>query len=138
VIVVPLTASATLLDLIRAEWLINPPNLHLYKNDTSPTVLSTLANFDECDFPGYTAAPLAFGPAVIVATDHAELEADAIVFTCNADPGPAQRVFGIYILDSTDTELIFAERLDRRFFMRLANDKLSIVCKFGGLSEFTG
>lgn len=137
-IVVPLTSSAILLALVRGEWLTNPPNLHLYQNDYSPDVLSGPGDFVECDFPGYAAAPLAFGPPVIDGTDHSVLEADALFFKANADPGPAQRVFGLYVLDSTDTDLLFAERFSRRCYIRLKDDGVNVVCKFGALSEWTG
>jgi hypothetical protein len=137
-LVVPLTASQLLLDIIRAEWLVNKPLVHLYQNDFSPAVESVLADFLECDFPGYAAGQISFAAAAIDDTDHAFLEADAIVFTANADPVDPQRMYGFYVTDSLGVDLLFAERFSRRAYIRLKGNQMSVVVRFGALSEFTG
>ena len=137
-LVVPQGGNIALLELLRASWAAAKPVLVLYRNDVSPSLTSTLADFEPSTFPGAIPHNLDFGAAAIDATDHAYLEASILTYVSLADPVEPERVFGCYVTDSTGLILLWAERFPRRLWIRKAGQEFSILPKFGALSEFTG
>lgn len=137
-LVVPQTGNVDLMEIIRAEWVANKPTLHVYKNDYSPTLLSTIPDFVESDFDGYAPVTLDFANPAVDATDHVYIQAATATFNMTGNGNLPQRAFGIYVLDSTGLVLLFAERFPRRLWLRVKPAQFSVVPKFGGLSEFTG
>ena len=73
-------------------------HVHLYQCATlSGHPNLTLANFTECNFPGYANSTVVFGTAAINAANNAESDSNIVTFTCNGTPsGGNQSVYGWY------------------------------------------
>lgn len=84
----------------------------LFINDYTPTLDSTLANFNRAVWSGYAPiqVPLANWTTENVAAHLGTLSAMDILFF-NTSPSPVT-VFGYYVKDSTDTVLVAAARFD--------------------------
>jgi len=88
-------------------------HVHLYKNNFTPTVGSSVADFTECDFTGY--APVTSGswtppyllPSGVVASDLTRMH-----FQGGNPLTVPNTVYGYYITDIADTDLYFAARFD--------------------------
>lgn len=90
--------------VVKVPYWLRTLTLHLYQNDYSPDVLSVVGDFDECDFPGYTAQSLNdFGDPYINADDEAESDSSVHTWVCTDVPaGGSQRVYGWYTTDALD------------------------------------
>jgi len=89
-------------------------SVHLYKNDYTPVPGSSLSDYDEADFDGYSAQALNPSdwpdPSV---TDHVAIASypDPMVFTADAGAWSPQLVYGYWIEDA-DSEYLWGERFD--------------------------
>ena len=110
--------------------------LRLFKNDYTPVDGSTLANFTQANFSGYAQIVLnAWGVAVTVAgrasADHAPVN-----FTHNGG-ATANNIYGYYVVDATEAELLFAERDPfGPVTMALLADNYRVILNVTGKSEY--
>lgn len=85
---------------------------HLYTNNATPGVGSSLGSFNEAIYSGY--APILVPAAswnVSMVTGHVgDLEAPPIAF--NNTSGLTQRAYGYYVTDQGGTQLVCAARFD--------------------------
>lgn len=93
----PLRARLDALTAKTASYL-DSLGVHLYQCATlSGHPNLTLANFTECNFPGYASSSVTFGAAFINGSNNAESDSNIVTFTCNGTPsGGTQSVYGWY------------------------------------------
>lgn len=103
--------------------------LHLYKNNYTPTDDSASVDFTECDYPGYAsqffgawsvALPASGNPAVAT-------NADVNTFQPSSDPSPAQTCYGYWIVEISTVKVLWAERFATPFVFNYATDQLILV-----------
>lgn len=131
--------SLRLLEIVRASFNLHPVRVGLYQNDLLPTLLSTVADFTPCSFPGYVSQLLNWPDAASVdPSGHGVIEASTVTWKVTADVSPRQRVYGYFVTTGSGTDLLWAERFPSRVWLQCANELLGLRCRFGGLSEFSG
>jgi len=138
-IVVPDNGSRRIAFFLAPKFTTEMLEVRLYQNDYFPTLLSTLADFQECTFPGYTRhVPNLWAYVGIEAEVHRVIRANAGVWRATQEVSPPQRVFGYYVYHVQSGDVLWAERLPQRFTMRNADTPLTFRLSFGLLSEFSG
>jgi len=138
VLVVPQDGTMVLLEKLRDLYLSASTFMHLFKNNYSPVETSVLGDFTESTFPGYAAGLSAWNTAAFLnGSGKAEIDADsATVFTCSGSA--SESAYGYYVMDPTDTELLWAERFASPVVISTAGDFVSVLARFTMLTEFTG
>lgn len=106
----------------------------LFINDYTPTLDSTLGNFNRAVWSGYAPiqVPLANWTTENVAAHLGTLIATDILFF-NTSPSPVS-VFGYYVKDSTDSTLIAAARFDLAPVPIAVGDNISVTPLLGSYS----
>lgn len=109
--------------------------IRLYKNDYTPVAGSTLANFTEADFSGYSSLTLTGGSNAVMDGGRAKVGYSARVFTHDGGV-TANQIYGYYVQNSGG-DLLFAERdPDAPRTMAVLNDTIAVVVNFTSKSEF--
>lgn len=138
-LVAPAEGVAYMLTTLYTVWRGLPPAVRLYTNDLSPTVLSTLADFDQATFPGYDRI-LISNPVRDVDPDLGAIRVrwNEVSFELTTHLPDRLRVFGYYVTDFLGAFVLWAERFPKRIYLQDPGDSISLVPTLGGLSEFTG
>lgn len=108
---------------------------HLYVNNQAPTHQDTLANYVEASFPGYVAQTVGpwFG-AVLSADFHAQ--AIAALLTFQNTSGTPTNVFGYFVTNAANNQLLFAERFAGAPLTIPGNQSLTLGPEVQDTSEF--
>lgn len=103
-------------ELLLLKWMLQATStpetlvLHLYSNNYTPTSSSTLANFTECDFVGYSAQTLSratWGNPTTVSGAASSTYGAIPSYTA----GSGQTIYGAYLTGATSTTtVVFAAR----------------------------
>lgn len=130
---VPNVGELELLDEILRE---DDFELHLYKNDYTPVDDSELADFTEADFEGYASEALTnWVAAVTDANGRAFTHADSLTFT-KGTGGVSNTVYGYYVVNASNSELVWAERFLAGIVMDTDGKTFTILPIFTLRSEF--
>ena len=104
------SGSSALLQVLMTEWIDRPLSIRLFKNDYSPSWLSTLADFVESDFAGYDGQSINgwffqgfAGQIGYIVTDMPN------TFQVTSGTTAPQLCFGYYVHDQ-DGNLLWGER----------------------------
>jgi hypothetical protein len=109
------------LDYVRGATGGNNPlfYLHLYKNDTAPTIDSVLGDFTEANFPGYSPKPIGADFAFPTTNGDGNAESKSNVYAWTpSNANDNQEVHGWYLTfqsDSVPALLFAAERIQPAF-----------------------
>lgn len=109
-LIVPNASELTMLTAILEAYEGSDLKLKLYKNDYTPTASSTVANFTEATFGGYSEVTLTYSDWTIATVSNnakAVWGEEPIVWTVTAD---AHTVYGYYVVDNAETTLVWAEK----------------------------
>ena len=112
-LIVPNVGELELLDrLLQGGTYVNDGNyvLKLFKNDYTPTTVSTLGNFTEADFTSYASVTLSqtsWSSATTNGLGKAESSYAQQSWTCGS---VGNTVYGYYVQSDTSSELLWAER----------------------------
>jgi hypothetical protein len=108
----------------------------LYRVDIVPTFATVLGDITEANFSGYVKKVLnSWSPQVILGI-RAYTENDPVNFTHNGG-ATANSIFGYYVVDSTESELLFLEKDSLGPIVMAANlDNYRVTASFTGRSEY--
>lgn len=101
------TLIASLDDLMEGRYL--NAKIKLYKNDITPDETSELADFTEANFSGYAEQTLVPDGTAAIVDGKAQQSFDDAVFSHDGGATPND-IFGYFVVDSTETDLLWAER----------------------------
>jgi len=86
------------------------PILNLFANNITPSESNVLGDFVEAGFNGYASANLDYSPSITGPVSNVyTITPPAIVFTSTGG-GSNTNVYGYYVTDHTNTNLLWAER----------------------------
>jgi hypothetical protein len=104
-------------------------HLHVYQNDITPAEGTVLADFIECDFPGYLPADcsLLTAPGFDSPSVASWRTTDPVHIPTLDEADPDQPGFGMYITDSSDTVLYYASRFIDMFMFQFGGFDLAIT-----------
>lgn len=86
-----------------------PVHLHLYQNNITPDESTTLGTLSEADFDGYASQSVNDFGVPVDFSNHVDSTAGTYTFTKGVGV-TTNNVYGYYVTDNTDTELLWAER----------------------------
>lgn len=119
--------KAKVLETTRA--LYNATKYRLFKNDYTPVAGMNAASFTEVTDTGYTTKVPVWAAAVLNAANKGELLAPILtwVFT---HAGGNFTVYGYFVTDDADNEVIYAERAAASVLISVAGQTYSVVPKY--------
>ncbi len=110
--------------------------VHLFKDeDGTPDNTRTVANFTECDFPGYAAlggsTGVAWGDASINLDDKAESQSGELTWTASDLMSEPQTIKGMYILvridDESEDRMLWFERISPTVTLALPGEQFQRI-----------
>ena len=110
-------------------------SLRLFQNNYTPVAASVIGNFTIATFPGYASLVPAFGASVTVGGKGTITDAAARVFTCTGG-GAVQTIYGYYVVDTANAQVIYAERFDNPVPIVNNGDSITITLVFTADSQF--
>lgn len=106
----------------------NGLTLRLYKNDYTPVIGSTSANFTECNFSGYSSQATTLWGTAYSALAGARGESDDTVHLFAHDGGgTANDVYGFYLTDGSGNYIYGERNPDAPVAMNDATDVYAVV-----------
>lgn len=133
-LVVPLVGDIDILSQLCVSygW-----RMQLYQNNYTPVQGSTLADFVEADFSGYTGPQAIIGwstPTIV--SGHAKSLANMIQWTFGGGV-TTNNIYGYYVISNTSGQLVFAERdPGAPKLMQPGSPPYQVIPAFTGISEF--
>lgn len=136
-LVVPQEGSLILVELLRSA-LPSPLRVHLFVNDFIPDWTSTLTDFNEATFPGYTPGTASFpNPPSLNFDNAAEIDAGSpAVFNSTGPSG--QTAYGYWVDNGTYDKIWWCERFASPVTFFITGSFVQIALGFTGITEFTG
>jgi len=128
-LVVPNEGEVRLLDMLVGGDSFTDVRLRLYKNNYTPVAGSTFGDFTQADFSGYAEETPAFGSATVVNGKGTIVDAAARLFI-HTGGGTANTVYGYYVVDDLNNEILWAERFPSPILMSVAADQIAITLQF--------
>lgn len=109
--------------------LLNTTHIRLFKNDYTPVAGMTSASFTEVTDSGYTSKVPVFAAATLNGANKGELLAPMLTWVFSHDGGDFT-VYGYYITDDADSEVIYAERAPTPITITAAGQTYSVTPKY--------
>ena len=99
-----------ILELMKSEYEATSLWLRLFKNDETPDVETVVGDFEEADFPGYSAIEFTgWADPDKVVDGKWVITAPIQTFLCTGS-GTPNDIYGYYITDEEATVLLYSER----------------------------
>lgn len=113
--------------LAAGVWGPGDMEVHLFKNDVTPTVETVVGDLDEADFDGYAAITTLDMNTPTLANDgsYETVAKTTSIFTCTGDTTP-NTVYGYYMKDKAGVYM-GAERFDEPQTMAKEDDSISFT-----------
>jgi len=119
--------KAKVIDTTRS--LFNASKYRLFKNDYSPVEGAVTADFTEVTDSGYVAKVPVFAAGVLNASNEGELLAPILTWVF-IHAGGDFAIYGYYVTDDADDEVIFAERAPASILISVAGQTYSVTPKY--------